>query len=305
MGPTGVGKTACALHLAERFPIEVISVDSALVYRGLDIGTAKPDPAQRRAVRHHLIDVRDPAEAFSAAQFRDCAQALIAEIQDRGRIPLLVGGTGLYFRALLQGISALPSGNAELRARLQARYAELGSAVLHQELAKLDPVSAARIHANDPQRILRALEVFELTGTPLSTWWARQRPEPLAQSVVKWVLAPSERTRLHQQLAVRFTDMLARGLVNEVHGLRQRSDLDLTKPALRAVGYRAVWQYLAGELRYQEMVTTAVTATRQLVKRQLTWFRAEAETRWWDSERSDLVDGLTRAIEAHQKRIHY
>ncbi|MSR15684.1 MAG: tRNA (adenosine(37)-N6)-dimethylallyltransferase MiaA [Gammaproteobacteria bacterium] len=299
MGPTGAGKTSCAIRLASRLPLEIISVDSALVYKGLDIGTAKPDPSLRRRVPHHLIDICDPAEAFSAAEFRARAGNLIAEIAGRGRIPLLVGGTGLYFRTLLEGISPLPPADPGVRARLQASCTEFGSAALHKRLEEVDPFSAKRIHPNDPQRILRALEVFELTGTPLTAWWAAQAREALNLPIVKWVIAPSERSRLHQQLASRFAAMLERGLVNEVLGLRGRPDLDLTKPALRAVGYRSVWRFLAGELGYAEMVTQAVTATRQLAKRQLTWFRAETHAQWLDSEQTDLIDVLTRGLEAH------
>ncbi len=298
MGPTGVGKTACALKLAQRFPVEVISVDSAQVYRGLDVGTAKPDPGLRRAVPHHLIDICDPAESFSAANFRERALGLIVQIQAAGRIPLLVGGTGFYYRALLDGISPLPAADPQVRARLQAAQTHLGSSGMHARLRAVDPESALRIHPNDPQRILRALEVFELTGTPLSAWWAAQGPVALAIPVVKWVLAPIERGNLHRQLGARFSAMLERGLINEVQGLRRRPDLDLNKPALRAVGYRTVWQYLAGELSFEQMVTQAVIATRQLAKRQMTWFRREANAQWWDSERTDLIDELTRTLEA-------
>lgn len=298
MGPTGAGKTACALQLASRLPVEIISVDSALVYRGLDVGTAKPDPGLRRLVRHHLIDICDPAEAYSAAKFRTHARELISQIQARGRIPLLVGGTGLYFRALLQGISPLPAADAQVRAQLHQACTEAGSVEMHLRLQRVDPVSAARIHPHDPQRILRALEVFELTGKPLSAWWAGRRPEPLDHPVVKWVIAPDDRAGLHAQLASRFHAMLERGLINEVQGLRLRPELDLDKPALRAVGYRAVWRYLAGELRFEQMVSQAVAATRQLAKRQWTWFRAEAGAQWWDSGRSDLMDCLIRALDA-------
>jgi tRNA dimethylallyltransferase len=304
MGPTGAGKTACAIALARRLPLEIISVDSALVYRGLDVGSAKPDPAIRREVRHHLIDICDPAEPFSAAQFSALARDLVAQIRARGNIPLLVGGTGLYFRTFLNGISPLPMADPALRARLQRALATRGVAQMHADLQLVDAISAARIHPNDPQRILRALEVFELTGTPLSTWWAAKRPDPLPYPVVKWVIAPTDRSELHRQLAWRFRTMLERGLINEVHALRARSDLDLNKPALRAVGYRAVWRYLAGELDYEQMVTTAVTTTRQLAKRQWTWFRGEPDAVWWNSGRVDLIDRLIRALEATPQSVN-
>lgn len=298
MGPTGAGKTACALRLASRLPIEIVSVDSALVYRGLDVGTAKPDPGLRKLVPHHLIDICEPVEAYSAAKFRTHARELIAQIQARARIPLLVGGTGLYFRALLQGISSLPGADHQVRARLHDACAKSGSIEMHARLQRVDPASATRIHPHDPQRILRALEVFEITGTPLSAWWAGQKPEPLDSPVVKWIIAPADRANLHLQLALRFHAMLERGLINEVQGLRLRPELDLNKPALRAVGYRAVWRYLAGELRFEQMVSQAVAATRQLAKRQWTWFRAEPDAQWWDSGRSDLIDCLIGALEA-------
>ncbi|MBI2802944.1 MAG: tRNA (adenosine(37)-N6)-dimethylallyltransferase MiaA [Gammaproteobacteria bacterium] len=298
MGPTGAGKTACAIELARRFPIEIISVDSALVYRGLDIGTAKPDPGLRREIPHHLIDVCDPAESYSAARFRRDASDLIGQIRARGRTPLLVGGTGLYFRALVSGISELPAADAPLRLRLQADLAKLGTKALHARLSAVDPQSAARIHPNDPQRILRALEIHDLTGQSMTAAIAAARPQPLAFPVVRWVVAPRDRTQLHQRLARRFDDMLERGLINEVCALRARADLDLNKSALRAVGYRAAWQYLSGSLTYSQMREAAIVATRQLAKRQYTWFRAEAGAHWWDSDDPSLVFSLIRALDA-------
>lgn len=296
MGPTGAGKTACALALAREFPIEVVSVDSAQVYRGLDIGTAKPDPAERRRLPHHLVDVCDPAEAYSAARFAEAARLAVADIRARGRTPLLVGGTGLYLRALLEGLSSLPAADPVVRAALQAELARDGAPALHARLCTIDPRSAGRIHPHDPQRILRALEVHAQCGIPLSVLQDGVRNPPPDWTPVIWVIAPSVRATLHARLARRFEDMLARGFVNEVAGLRARSDLTQDKPALRAVGYRAAWRHLAGELAHDAMVETAVTATRQLAKRQLTWFRAVPGAEWWDSEDPQLVSRLCIAF---------
>ena len=297
MGPTGSGKTDAALALAKYFPCEIVSVDSAQVYRGLDIGTAKPDPGQRRAVPHHLIDLCDPTDAYSAARFAEDALRVVAAIRGRGRIPLLVGGTGLYFRALEEGLSPMPSADADLRARLQAELGECGSAVLHARLQEVDPVAAARIHPNDPQRILRALEVYLTVGVPISAL-QRAKPIPPLTGCIHWILAPASRPALHARLAHRFAVMLERGLINEVAGLRARGDLDLNRPAMRAVGYRAVWRFLEGELSRPSMVDEAVAATRQLAKRQFTWFRRVEDAVWWDSAATDLDSRLRLALEA-------
>ena len=296
MGPTGAGKTACALALAEHLPIEVVSVDSALVYRGLDIGTAKPDPVQLARVRHHLIDICDPAESYSVARFRQDARARIEDILARGRLPLLVGGTGLYFRALLDGLAELPVADPNLRARLAVAHQALGTAAMHARLQAIDPQRAAQIHPNDPQRILRALEVFETTGYSMSQLLGAGNARGLPYRVHRWVLASSDRAALHRQLAARFHGMLERGLVNEVIGLQSRADLDLSKPAMRAVGYRAVWRYLAGELNYAEMVDAAITATRQLAKRQVTWFRRDEGAIWWDSATLELTQKMLAVL---------
>jgi tRNA dimethylallyltransferase len=301
MGPTGAGKTACALALAARFPLEIVSVDSAQVYRGLDIGSAKPDPVMRRAVPHHLLDICDPAESYSAARFRDDALQCIADIHGRGRVPLLVGGTGLYFRALCQGLAPLPAADVTLRAELQAEHAAAGTGAMYVRLQAVDPTSAARIHPNDPQRILRALEVYRVAGRPMSALLARREGGLADYPLVKWVIAPAARASLHARLRARFLEMLARGLVNEVHALRARRDLDLDRPALRAVGYRAVWQYLEGELTHETMVEAAVVATRQLAKRQYTWFRAERDAQWWESDDRELVSRLAAAFAAETR----
>jgi tRNA dimethylallyltransferase len=278
MGPTGSGKTALALELARRWPIEIVSVDSANVYRGMDIGTSKPTPAERAAVSHHLIDIRDPGEAYSAGEFRRDAGRLIGEIRARGRVPLLVGGTMLYFRALRAGLATLPPQDPALRARIDARAGELGWPALHAELAQRDPLAASRIHPADGQRIQRALEVLELTGRPLSALQAEASPSSIATEA--FALLPFGRPELYARLDARFREMLARGFVDEVRSLHARGDLHADLPSLRAVGYRQIWRHLAGECALEEAVAAAQRATRQLAKRQLTWLRAEPGVRW-------------------------
>ncbi len=289
-GPTGAGKTDLAVALVERLPLAIISVDSAMVYRGLDIGTAKPDAATRARAPHRLIDILDPSEPYSAARFRQDALAEIAAIHATGRIPLLVGGTGLYFRALERGLSRLPAADPLVRARLDREREQYGTSGLHERLVRLDPEAAARIHPNDPQRILRALEVFELTGQPLSKLQSAGGNETLPFRVVKLAIAPRDRGPLQQRIEHRFHAMLTLGLVDEVAGLRARGDLGLSLPALRAVGYRQVWQYLDGLLDYDIMVKRGIIATRQFAKRQLTWLRAEESLIWLDSTAPGLLD---------------
>ena len=283
MGPTASGKTALATELYQHLPSELISVDSALVYRGMDIGTAKPTPAELALTPHHLIDIRDPAEHYSAADFRTDALRLIAEIQHRGNIPILVGGTMLYFKALLDGISPLPEADAAVRAQLEAEAAVKGWAALHAELSDIDPVSAARIHPNDPQRINRALEVYRITGRSLTELTA-DKGEPFAFPVHQFAIAPQDRAVLHQRIALRFEQMLAAGFEQEVRRLKQRSDLHPDLPSMRCVGYRQMWQYLAGECSYVEMTERGIAATRQLAKRQLTWLRGWQQLSWLESE---------------------
>lgn len=275
MGPTASGKTAVAVDLVRRLPLEIISVDSALVYRGMDIGTAKPDAELLRAAPHRLIDIRDPAEPYSAAEFRRDALAAMADIRAQGRIPLLVGGTFLYFRALQQGLSRMPAADPAIRARLEAEAQEDGLQRLHARLAQVDPEAAARIHATDPQRIQRALEVYEATGQPLSAWHAQGRAGAFPWRVLKLALLPADRAVLHARIEARFRAMLAAGFVEEVRGLYARSDLHRELPALRAVGYRQAWAWLAGETGYEEMQQRAIVATRQYARRQLTWLRSE------------------------------
>jgi tRNA dimethylallyltransferase len=276
-GPTASGKSGLALELAHRAPVEIVSVDSAQVYRGLDIGAAKPSPALRAAVPHHLIDLHEPQQTYSAGEFVADALRVIADIRARGRVPLLVGGTMLYFNALLRGLAPLPRADAALRARLDARGAAEGWPALHAELAVVDPEAAARIHPNDPQRIQRALEVWYTSGRPISAW---QRDTAPGHGLVfeRWALAPADRAALHQRIAERFEAMMGAGFLEEVRGLRTRPGLSPSAPALRAVGYRQLWQYLDGPESAEGLaraVASAVAATRQLAKRQLTWINAD------------------------------
>jgi tRNA dimethylallyltransferase len=283
-GPTGAGKTEWAMALAEHLPLEVVSVDSALVYRGLDIGTAKPGAALRRRVPHHLIDICEPTESYSAGRFIVDAQASIRGIHERGHVPLLVGGTMLYLRALFRGLAVLPPAAPALRAELDERARKLGWPTLHGELARLDPQAAARISPADGQRIQRALEVCLSTGQPISEL-QRATVSPLAGWPVRyWVLAPAQRAVLHERLARRFQAMMAAGFLAEVQGLRARGDLTPVHPAVRAVGYRQLWAHLDGDYPLEEAVRRGIAATRQLAKRQLTWMRGEGLGPWIDPE---------------------
>lgn len=290
-GPTGVGKTDWAVRLAERASIEIISVDSALVYRGLDIGTAKPSKALRARIPHHLIDICDPAESYSAGRFVTDALASIRGIRSRGRAPLLVGGTMLYLRALLHGLAALPRATPELRAQLDARAASDGWPALHAELARLDPEAARRIAPNDSQRIQRALEVCLSAGRPISEL-QRGTSSPLAGLTVRqWALVPSDRSVLYERLAERFEAMMQAGFLHEVQALRARGDLTARHPSMRAVGYRQLWAHLDGTCDLTEAVRRGVVATRQLAKRQLTWLRSmrqQFETRWLDPNTDEV-----------------
>jgi tRNA dimethylallyltransferase len=274
MGATASGKTALALELARRFPLAAISVDSALVYRGMDIGTAKPDAATLAALPHALVDIREPEQGYSAAEFRRDAQAAMDAARASGRLPLLVGGTGLYFQALERGLSLLPEADPALRARLEAEAASVGWGALHERLAALDAAAALRIHRNDPQRIQRALEVIELTGQPLS---AQQRGPGarLPWRFLKLVVDVPERATLHARIAARFEAMVVDGLLEEVARLRLRPGLGADSPAMRAVGYRQAWEHLDGASSRDEFVARGIFATRQLAKRQLTWLRGE------------------------------
>lgn len=305
MGPTASGKTAFAIDCAERLGGEIVSVDSALVYRGLDIGAAKPDAALRARVPHHLIDLREPWQRYSAAEFAADAKHVIDDILARGKLPVLAGGTSLYFHALLNGLSAMPDADPEMRARITSEAEISGWPALHAELATVDPLAAARIHATDPQRIQRALEVYRLTGKPISAWQREQPQGRLPVRVLKLVLAPRDRTVLHARIARRFDAMLAEGFIDEIQRLRQLPELQrianpLDLPALRAVGYRQAWEHLDSaedrepspkqipvpgeEPKFYEFRDRAIFATRQLAKRQLTWLRGDLDARWFDPQ---------------------
>jgi tRNA dimethylallyltransferase len=288
MGPTASGKTGLAIELVQRFPLEIISVDSALVYRGMDIGTAKPTADELGRAPHHLIDFLDPADPYSAARFRDDALKLMGEITQRGKVPLLVGGTMLYFRALEAGLSDLPEADESLRQRLFKEQEEHGLNYLYERLKQLDPELAKRIQPGDPQRIMRALEVHELTGQPLSEHYKAQETYELPYQVLKLALIPSDRSRLHQRIEARFDQMIEQGLIAEVKALYERGDLDASMPAIRAVGYRQVWVYLEGKHDLATMRYKGIVATRQLAKRQLTWLRSTPDLISFDSEALEL-----------------
>ncbi len=282
MGPTAAGKTALALEIASRYSVEIISVDSALVYKGMDIGTAKPSPDVLERYPHHLIDIRDPADCYSVGNFRQDALCLMTEITARGNLPMLVGGTMLYFNALQQGLADLPPADIDIRARLDAKVKQRGSGYLYAYLADVDPVGANRIHRHDYQRLQRALEIYEITGktlTELTTGTNRV----LSHQVVKIILSPFSRATLHQRIAARYHKMIANGFIDEVNTLFKRDDCHADLPAIRAVGYRQVWSYLLGEYDKGTMIEKAIIATRQMAKRQLTWLKGHIDGAWFDS----------------------
>jgi tRNA dimethylallyltransferase len=283
MGPTASGKTALAIKLREKYPVEIISVDSALIYKGMDIGTAKPDADELALAPHRLIDILDPSEAYSAADFRRDAIKEMNEIVAQGKIPLLVGGTMLYYKALLEGLSPLPAADPDIRKQIEAEAQELGWDALHQQLLDIDPVSGERIHKNDPQRLSRALEVYRISGKTL-TELTQQKGEPLPFRVKQFAIAPKERTELHRRIELRFDNMVEAGIVDEVKALHERSDLNKDLPSIRCVGYRQVWEYLDGDCTLDEAIFRGVCATRQLAKRQITWLRSWDELTWLDSE---------------------
>ena len=304
MGPTGAGKSDVALALAARLPLEIVSVDSAQVFRGMDIGTAKPDAAIRARVPHHLIDIRDPADAYSAGEFVRDAARVMQDIWSRGRQPLLVGGTMLYFHALTEGLAALPAADPGVRAELDAQAERDGWAALHAELARVDPAAAARIHVNDPQRIQRALEVYRLTGQGITALQQDRRAllgtgegAGAGPRVLQFALAPAERSVLHARIAARLEAMLEAGLLDEVSTFFTRGDLTREHPSMCAVGYRQLWDHLAGASSLQRATEKAVFATRQLAKRQLTWLRQRPGARWFDTAQpacaSRVLDALT------------
>ena len=290
MGPTASGKSRLAMVLASRFPLEIISVDSAQIYRGMDIGTAKPDTAERAAVPHHLVDIIDPTESYSAARFREDALRLVAEIRARGRVPLLVGGTMLYFKALREGLSNLPGADAGIRAEIEAEAAHRGWAAMHSDLGKVDPQSATRIKAGDTQRVQRALEVYRVSGRSLSDLIGETRDAEQPFHSLAIALMPEDRPLLHRQIAQRMETMLQAGLVEEVRELRRRFDLDANLPSMRCVGYRQSWEHLEGRLAAGELLDRCIYATRQLAKRQMTWIRAMQGVNVMDCADPGLVD---------------
>jgi tRNA dimethylallyltransferase len=301
MGATATGKTELALAISQRFEVEIISVDSALIFRDMNIGSAKPGAEVLASVPHHLIDIIDPADAYSVWDFIEQSRQLVDEISQRGRIPLLAGGTMMYFHAFEQGLNRLPAADPALRHRLDQEIRELGLTVMHQRLERIDPASASRIKATDSQRIQRALEVFELSGKPLSQL-QQQETTGYAGEVEKIILAASDRKLLHQRIHSRFLQMLEQGFIEEVEGLRLRSELNLSLPSMRCVGYRQLWQHLDGEFPRAEMIDKAVAATRQLAKRQITWLRKQSGGTTYDCL-NYRKDAIFRQVEAAFKRL--
>ncbi len=302
MGPTASGKTDLALQLARELPCEIISVDSALIYRGMDIGSAKPSPETLQEYPHHLVDILDPAQSYSAAQFREDALIAMADITARGRIPLLVGGTMLYYKALTDGLASMPAADPQVRAALELQAKTDGWAAVHAELQRVDPISAERIHPNDPQRIMRALEVWRVSGLSMTEHRAQQALQKQASNcghlpynVATFAIAPQQRSVLHERIAQRFHLMLEQGFIAEVETLWQRGDLHADLPSIRAVGYRQAWSYLQGDYTYDEMIERGIIATRQLAKRQFTWLRSWEDIEWLDSlSRDNLSHALKR-----------
>jgi len=296
MGPTASGKTELAVQLAQKLDAEIISVDSALVYKGLDIGTAKPTMEERKGIPHHLIDIIDPAEVYSTGRFRKSALKVMDEISKRGKIPILTGGTMLYFNTIFNGLASLPDANPVVRKKLDDELAEYGKEALHLRLEKIDPEAAKRIHPNDPQRIQRALEVYELSGKPISQFFQEAQDDQIPFKQIKLIVAPEDRKLLHEKIALRFRLMVDSGLIEEVRTLYQRGDLTEQLPAIRAVGYRQTWSYLQGEYDLETMIEKGIIATRQLAKRQFTWLRREKDALKFISFESGLVNKVIQSI---------
>lgn len=295
MGPTASGKTALAIELAKRLPCDIISVDSALVYRGMDIGTAKPTAEEQAQAPHRLLDLIEPTEAYSAADFRRDALREIESIVAQGRIPLLVGGTMLYYKALLEGLSPLPAADPLIRQAIETEAAQIGWDALHQQLQHIDPVSAARIHQNDPQRLSRALEVYRISGKTL-TELTQTKGEQLSYRTLQFAIAPSDRELLRQRIAERYKLMLSQGFEQEVRALYQRGDLNADLPSIRCVGYRQMWEYLDGQISYDEMVYRGIVATCQLAKRQMTWLRGWQNVTWLETGALNNADIVCQSI---------
>jgi len=297
MGPTASGKTDLAMKLYDRLPCEIVSVDSAMIYREMDIGTAKPDAETLARYPHRLIDLRDPAEAYSAADFRQDALQQIEQIHAAGRVPILTGGTMMYFNALLNGLAELPQADPVIRQRLLEQAEAEGWAAIHARLAEVDPASAERLNPNDSQRLQRALEVYEITGRPMSELWAEQQAQKLDYPVISMAVMPAERSELHERIAMRFDIMLEQGFEQEVQALWQRGDLNMQMPSVRCVGYRQMWEYFQGTWDYETMRFKGVVATRQLAKRQVTWLRSWQDLNWLDTHDPNIVAKALKLIE--------
>jgi len=288
MGPTASGKTELAIFLTRNLPCDIISVDSAMVYRGMNIGTAKPSAEVLAIAPHRLIDIRDPTNSYSVAQFVEDAHVEIKAIHAAGRIPLLVGGTMLYFSSLIKGLSELPNANVEIRQTLNEQAIQIGWPAMHQQLAVIDPQAAKQIHPNDSQRVQRALEVYAASGRSITDWRSETKIQRWLYPTIKLILAPTERSILHENIAKRFNIMLEQGFIEEVEQLFNRPDLNTSLPSMRCVGYRQVWHYLEGQLAYNDLPEKAIIATRQLAKRQLTWLRTLDDATWFDNQMLDL-----------------
>lgn len=301
MGPTASGKTALAVELVQRFPMEIISVDSALIYKGMDIGSAKPDAETLAKAPHRLIDFLDPSESYSAADFREDALKAMAEITAQGKIPLLVGGTMLYFKVLKEGIAKLPAADETIRAQLLLEAQEKGWPALHRELEQVDPESAARLNPNDAQRLQRALEVYRATGRSLTQWHKQQKTETFPYDVVNIAVSPTDRAVLHDRIAQRFHEMLTQGFYDEVKALYNRGDLNPNMPSMRAVGYRQMWDCLDGKISYAEMEERGIIATRQLAKRQITWLRSWKDLHWLDSLDPNITEKVLKILPVEDK----
>ncbi len=297
MGPTASGKTELAVQLAQKLDTEIISVDSALVYKGLDIGTAKPTMEERKGIPHHLIDILDPVEVYSTGLFRKSALHLMSEITKRGKVPILTGGTMLYFNTLFNGLASLPDADPAVRKKLDDELVEFGKEAMHLRLEKIDPESAKRIHPNDPQRTQRALEVYELSGKPISQFFREAQDNQIPFKKIKLIVAPEDRKQLHEKIAKRFRTMVDLGLIDEVQTLFKRGDLSENLPAIRAVGYRQAWCHLQGKYGLETMIEKGIIATRQLAKRQFTWLRREHDALKFISFESGLIDKVLQNIE--------
>lgn len=296
MGPTASGKTALAMELYDRLPCEIVSVDSAMIYRDMNIGTAKPDAEMLARYPHRLIDLRDPAEAYSAADFRSDALDEIERIHTAGKIPLLTGGTMLYFHALQNGLANMPEADPVVRKRIGDEAAEKGWPAIHARLAEVDPESAERLNPNDSQRLQRALEVYEITGRPMTELWAEQQAQKLDSPVISLSVMPPERCVLHERIEQRFDIMLEQGFEAEVRALWERGDLELSMPSVRCVGYRQMWEYFSGHWDYETMRYKGIVATRQLAKRQITWLRSWENLNWLDTNDRDITDKALKLV---------